>query len=115
MIQPPTYEDGKFALYRIGEKREGDFPRKILESQDMEIWYRELAVFDRLRYEFDQSNIEVTMKIAIPEYKKIDSKCACEMDGEIHVVYNAAHVTTKDGFRETELTLIRPKEALEKE
>lgn len=35
-------------------------------------------------------------------------KHVCIIDGEQHEIYNVAHVTTKDGFRETELTLKTP-------
>lgn len=52
--------------------------------------------------------IEVTMKISIPQYKQVNSKCICVIDGAQHEIYNVAHVTTKDGFKETELTLKTP-------
>lgn len=32
----------------------------------------------------------------------------CVIDGAQHEIYNVAHVTTKDGFKETELTLKTP-------
>lgn len=48
------------------------------------------------------------MKLAIPQYKKINSKCVCMIDGKQHEIYNVAHVTTKDGFKESELTLKTP-------
>ena len=54
------------------------------------------------------------MKIRIPQYKGIDSMCACEIDGNIHQVYNATHVRDKMGFQETELTLIRPDKELKR-
>lgn len=34
--------------------------------------------------------------------------CICVIDGAQHEIYNVAHVTTKDGFKETELTLKTP-------
>lgn len=108
MIHPPTYEDGMFDLYRIKSGTSGDYPEETLENQNMSICYREISVFDRTRYEFDQGGIEITMKIRIPQYKQIDSKCVCMIDKVQHLVYNATHVKDKNGFPETELTLIRP-------
>lgn len=112
MIQPPTYEDGVFELYRIKNDESADYPEEVLEDQHMRICYREISVFDRTRYEFDQGGIEITMKIRIPMYKAMDSKCVCAIAGDQHRVYNATHVRDKNGFPETELTLIRPEQEL---
>lgn len=109
----PQYTDGCFVMYKIKEEKTGDFPTEKLVNTNMKIWYREISVFDRIRYELEQAGKEITMKIRIPRYKGIDSKCACMIDGKIHNVYNAAHVFDKNGFPETELTLIRPGKELE--
>lgn len=114
MIELPEYTDGCLQLYSICEDTSQDFPKEILVKKSMgSIWYREISVFDRLRYEFEQSQKEITMKIRIPQYKGIDSRCACLIDGKQHLVYNATHVRDKNGFPETELTLIRPERELE--
>lgn len=113
MIQPPTYEDGFFDLFRIKTDETKDYPEEHLVNQNIKIWYREMSVFDRIRYEFSQSDIEITAKIRIPMYKSIDSKCVCLIEGRQHSVYNATHVKDKNGFPETELTLIRPGKELE--
>ena len=65
-------------------------------------------MYDTTRAKLSADSIEVTMKVSIPQYKKINSKCICEIDGIQHEIYNVAHVTTKDGFRESELTLKTP-------
>lgn len=108
MIELPEYVDGCFRLYRIRNDTEKDFPEEYLEDMTMDIWFREISVFDRVKYEFEQSGKEITMKIRIPQYKGIDSKCVCMIGNRQHLVYNAAHVKDKYGFPETELTLIRP-------
>lgn len=113
MIQPPTYEDGFFALYKVINDTSSDYPIEKLQDMEMEIWYRELSVFDRTKYEFDQGGVEITMKIKIPVYKVITSKHVLKINGELHRVYNAAHVKDKNGFWETELTLVRPEKELE--
>lgn len=112
MKRMPEYTDGILTIYKIKEERIGDFPQKVLKKTDMEIWYREISVFDRTKYEFEQAGKEVTMKIRIPRYKGIDSNHACMIEGKIHQIYNAAHIDDKNGFPETELTLIRPDKEL---
>lgn len=113
MKELPSYTDGRFALYRKWTDEIHDFPMEYLINQNMIIWYSEISVFDRVKYEMQQAGIEVTMKIRIPRYKKIDSKCVCIIDGIQHEVYNAAHIINKNGFPETELTLIRPERQIE--
>lgn len=113
MIELPEYTDGVLDLYRIKQETKSDFPKEYLQKEDVIIWYREISVFDRIRYEFDQGGKEVTLKVRIPQYKKIDSKCMCQIDNIMHQVYNATHVKDKYGFPETEITLIKPEKELE--
>lgn len=113
MSNLPEYTDGFFELFKIKNEKVVDFPVEKLVRTRMKIWYREISVFDRTKYEFEQGGKEITMKVRIPRYKGVDSDCACMIEGELHLVYNAAHITNKDGFRETELTLIRPDRKLE--
>lgn len=112
MIRVPEYTDGCFELCKIEEDTTNDFPEETIKKTGLLIWYREISVFDRIKYEFEQSNKEITMKIRIPRYKGIDSTCACIIEGKTQLVYNAAHVESKEGFKETELTLIRPEREL---
>ncbi len=104
----PEYTDGVLELYRIEEDESEDYPVEKLKDTEMKIWYRELSVFDTTRAKLSADSIEVTMKVSIPQYKKINSKCVCIIDGEQHEIYNVAHTTTRDGFRESELTLKTP-------
>lgn len=95
----PVYTSGCFELYRIKTDETKDFPEDILENQHMTIWYNEISVYDHTRYALSQSGREITMKIRIPQYKKIDSDCVCIIEGTQHRVYNAAHIINKDGLR----------------
>lgn len=101
----PEYTDGVLDLYQIEEDTSEDYPLEHLKNTGMRIWYRELSVYDTTRAKLSADSIEVTMKISIPRYKGINSKSVCVIDGVQHEVYNAAHVTSKDGFPETEVTL----------
>lgn len=112
VIIPPEYTDGCLELYRVKTDNTNDFPEKYLVNENMEIWFREISVFDRMRSEFEQNGKEVTMKVRIPRFKGIDSECVCVIEGIQHQVQNAAHVINKNGFMETELTLIKPERKL---
>lgn len=109
-INMPEYVDGFIEVFRIKTDEENSYPEEYLEKTGVIIWYRELSVFDRTRYELSQANVEVTSKIRIPQYKDIDSHCVVIMNGESaqQEVYNATHVSDKNGFRETEITLKKP-------
>lgn len=104
-MRMPEYTDGVFELYQIEEDENEDYPVEKLRDTGMRIWYRELSVYDTTRAKLSADSVEVTMKISIPRYKGVNSKSVCVIDGVQHEVYNAAHVTNKDGFLETELTL----------
>lgn len=107
-IELPEYTDGLLRIYRIRNDETEDFPEEYLEDTKMEVWFREISVFDKVKYEFDQGGKEVTMKLRIPQFKGIDSKCVCLIEGRQHLVYNATNVKDKYGSPETELTLVRP-------
>lgn len=107
---PPEYTDGKMELFFIQEEKLDDFPLEKIKKADMNpIWFREISLFDTKRAELNASGINVTIKIRIPKYKGINSKCVCLINGEQHEVYNVAQVVNKEGFPETEITLQTPK------
>lgn len=100
----PVYNDGEFRLYELIENDEV-FSKETLHDTGFNIWFEELSVFDKLKYELSTAGIELSMKLRIPQYKKINSMCVVKIDGEYHRVYNAAHFRNKDGFLQTDLTL----------
>lgn len=108
MKNVPEYTDGYFNLFYVQEDQESDFPEKYLKDAGMKIWFRELSVYDRIRFALNEQGKEVTMKIAIPQFKEIDSNCVVQIAGKFHDIETAAHIRNRDGFQETELTLIRP-------
>lgn len=108
MKNVPEYTDGVFHLFYVKEDQESDFPEKHLVDAGMDIWFRELSIYDRIRFAMNEQGKEVTMKIAIPQFRGIDSNCAVRIAGKIHDVETAAHIRSREGFAETELTLIRP-------
>lgn len=101
-----TYVDGKFSLFHIEEDNKY-FSQEILIDDKLDIWFSELSVGDRLKIEMQQSGIEITTKIRIPQYKKITSKSVCIIDGKDYKVFNAYHFTDDDGIKQSDLTLTR--------
>ncbi len=106
MTNPPVYNDGVFSLYKIYDK-DGLYPVEDIKDMEFEIWFKELSISDKTKNELHQNGIEVTTKIRIPQYKKIDSRCVLKIENEFHRVYNVFHFRNKDGFLETDITLVR--------
>lgn len=102
----PTYLDGIFHLFFLQDS-DGIYPETYLIDSNMDICFEELTVFDKLRNELSSEDRVITIKIRIPQYKKIDSKCVLKINEVYHHVYNAAHFTDKDGFKKSDLTLER--------
>ena len=113
----PAYTDGYLCLYDVVDEACGDQPvRKIsprkISGTPVKVWFRELAVYDRVRATLQQSDVEVTKKVAIPRWKGISSACVCiirdHQSGQDvqHRIYNCAEVISRQGYPETELTLI---------
>lgn len=113
----PAYNDGCFTLYDIVDVASvdaPDFPEKKISLREIgQIGFRELAIYDRTRLTFEQADEELTMKVAIPRWDGIDSSCVCMIGGVQHKVFNCAHVISKQGYPETELTLVKPEAAYE--
>lgn len=109
---PPAYIDGAFSLYDLVDIPDEDNPdapiRKIRARVMGTIPFRDLSVYDRTRLTFQQAGVEITHKLAIPRWDGINTLCVCLIDGVQYKVYNVAQTMTRDGFPETEITLITP-------
>lgn len=101
----PTYNDGKFKLYKIMQK-DGTYPDEyIKEVANKSMWFKELSISDKLKFDAEQREKNLTMKIRIPQTKEITSLNVLKIGKEYHKVYNAYHFTNSEGFKETDLTL----------
>ena len=110
----PTYNDGEFRLFEI--KQKGTYPVEYLHDTGYVIWFEELSISDRLRFEAEERKKKITYKIRIPQTKEINSLCVVKIGEEYHKVFNAYHFTNKDGFKQTDLTLEEyPRVRLEEE
>lgn len=100
----PTYNDGKFRLFEI-KQTEDDYPVEYIHDTGNDIWFEELSISDRLRFEAEERKKKITYKIRIPQTKRINSLCVVRIGDEYHKVFNSYHFTNKDGFKQTDITL----------
>lgn len=107
----PTYLDGEFKVYLISETDDRT-PKKELVDEKLNICFEELSVFDTLRFDLKVKGVDVSMKIRITQYKGITSMNVLKIDNEFHEVVNVAHFTSKDGFKQSDLTLKKYKEPI---
>lgn len=100
----PTYNDGKFRLFEI-KQTEDAYPVEYLHDTGYDIWFEELSISDRLKFEAEERKKKITYKLRIPQTKEINSLCVVKIGKEYHKVFNTYHFTNKDGFKQTDLTL----------
>ncbi len=100
----PTYNDGKFRIFEIKQTKE-TYSTEYLHDTKKEIWFEELSISDRLKFETEERKRKLTYKLRIPQTKEINSFCVVKIGNEYHKVFNAYHFTNKDGFKQTDLTL----------
>ena len=100
----PTYNDGKFRIFQIKQTND-TFPKEYLYDTEDEIWFEELSISDRLKFEAEERQKKITYKLRIEQNKQIDSSCVVKIENEYHKVYNAYHFTNSNGFKQTDLTL----------
>lgn len=101
----PMYNDGIIHIYKIKETDDVQ-SSKYLEDTKIDLWYEELSISDRLRSQLNASNVDIQMKIRIPQYKKLDSMCVVKISNDFYKVYNVYHFADKDGFLQSDVTLV---------
>ena len=100
----PTYNDGKFRLFEIKQTKD-TYSVEYLYDTGCDIWFEELSISDKLRFDTEERKKKITHKLRIPQTKEINSLCVVKIGDEYHKVFNAYHFTNKDGFKQTDLTL----------
>lgn len=107
ITQIPVYNDGYFNLFQIKQKQtDTKYPIEYLHNLKMpNIWFEELSLTDRLKFDAEERKKKITYKIRIPQMKEIDSLCVVKIGEKYHKVFNAYHFTNKDGYKQTDLTL----------
>lgn len=111
----PTYNDGKFRLFEIKQTND-TFPIEYLKDTGKDIWFEELSITDKLKFESEERKKNITYKLRIPQIKEITSLHVVRIGDTYHKVFNAYHFTNKDGYKQTDLTLeLYPRVKLEED
>ena len=100
----PTYNDGFFRLFEI-KQTDDTYPIEYLKDTGKDIWFEELSITDRLKFEAEERKKNITYKLRIPQTKEITSLCVAKIGDIYHKVFNAYHFTNSDGYKQTDLTL----------
>lgn len=101
----PVYNDGYFKLFEIKQTSDKFATEYLHNMGKPNIWFEELSISDKLRFEAEERRKKITYKIRIPQMKEINSLCAVKIGDKYHKVFNSYHFTNKDGFKQTDLTL----------
>ena len=101
----PTYNDGKFRLFEIKQTDE-PFPVEYIKDTKKDFWFEELSISDKLKFEAEERKKNISYKLRIPQTKEITSLNVVRIGDTYHKVYNAYHFTNKDGYKQTDLTLV---------
>lgn len=101
----PVYNDGEFRLFAIKQTKDTTYPIEFLVDTGINIWFEELSISDRLKFEAEEREKEITCKLRIPQTKQITSLHAVKIGNEYHKVFNAYHFTNNEGYNQTDLTL----------
>lgn len=111
----PTYNDGVFKLFQIKQTEE-TYPLEYIKDTGEEIWFEELSISDKIKFEAEERKKNITYKLRIPQRKDITSLNVVKINDTYHKVFNAYHFTNSDGYKQTDLTLeLYPRVKLEEE
>lgn len=107
ITQIPTYLDGYFDLYQIVQNEDDVFPidkaKLVVELVPFEL----LSISDRLRFEADQREVELTYKLRTHQDKSLNSLHLVRLNDEWHKVYNVYHFRNKEGYPQSDITLVK--------
>ena len=104
----PTYNDGCFHLYRI-KQTEDIYAKEYLEDLKGTVPFEELSISDKLRFNAEEREVYLTGKIRIAQDKSIDSLCVLKIGNNHYSVYNIYHFTNDDGYKQSDITLVKYK------
>lgn len=111
----PIYNDGRFRLFEI-RQTDDTYTEEYLHDTGYDIWFEELSISDKLKFETEERKRKITYKLRIPQIKEITSLHVVKIGNEYHKVFNPYHFTNKDGYKQTDLTLEEyPRVKLEEE
>lgn len=100
----PTYNDGILEIFEIKQTND-TCPIDYIKRTGKKLYFEELSITDRLRFELEQRDKKITLKVRIPQTKELTSLYVVKIGGEYHKVFNSYHFTNSEGFKQTDLTL----------
>lgn len=104
-IALPVYDDGKFEIYEIKQTDETYGQEYLKKVSNRAMWYKELSFSDKFKFDLEQRDKKIVMKIRIPQTKEISSMNVLKIGNDFLKVFNAYHFINSDGFKESDLTL----------
>lgn len=103
----PAYNDGFFNFFRIKSNSNVVYPDEFLEDcENNTIYFTELSVSDSLKITSNDRRINISKKIRIYQNKNLNSNYVLKIKDEYYKIYNIYHFTNKDGFPESDITLV---------
>jgi len=102
--QIPIYLDGSFEVFTIKQTTD-HFPIEFLKKENKEIWFEELSISDKLRFDSEQRERELSIKLRIPQTKELTSLNVLKVGNDFHKIFNVYHFKNKEGYGQSDLTL----------
>lgn len=103
----PSYNDGFFLFYQIKSNDKVTYPDEFLvQSENNKIYFNELSITDSLKINANDRQINIIKKIRIFQNKNLNSNYVLKIDDKYYKIYNIYHYTDKNGFPESDITLI---------
>lgn len=102
----PAYNDGKAKVFKIVHNELVKYPDEYLEDTHQEVFFQELSVTDNLKIMASERKINIVKKIRISQNKELSSANVLKIEGDYFSIYNSYDFTNKNGFLQTDLTLV---------
>lgn len=102
----PSYNDGFFYSFQIKSNSNVTYPDEFLVPKKHPIYFNELSVSDSLKISANDRKINIVKKIRIAQNKNLNSNFVLKINESYYKVYNIYHFTNKDGFLESDITLV---------
>ena len=67
--KPSTYNDGRFRLFEI-KQTDTTYPVEYLKDTGKDVWFEELSITDKLKFEAEERKKNITYKLRIPQNKR---------------------------------------------
>lgn len=102
----PAYNDGKAIVFIIVHNESVKYPDEFLKDIHQEVFFQELSVTDNLKIIASERKINIVKKIRISQNKNLSSINVLKIEDNYYSVYNSYDFINKNGFLQTDLTLI---------